>query len=598
VTLLMSQAPQYWRNADELFLLVRDLAAAHDALREYLVATETIGRLTLFVAGEKAIDIVKERFLGVTLEQPPPDADAQAKAAFYASQAQIVAAAAQAYSLPDFMYLLEAIAALVDVHQVTKSELLESDDYQRPDLSPPAKAALAAIFADHCGQLGPAVGMGAVELTGYLDTCGSITSNIKFQVQQILNKYDTTSDGRLSQVGFLQYYCDCAMTRPKEVWANLHACGFRNDLTRGDMSQQGGAQPLDEIMQRPRLSVPPVSMEALVSFSFYQAANDSGGGGDGPILQRVCLSNESASQTILHSCLHELSNAVPGYHGENTVDLVKYMFEQMLELDDPLVEKRVETILISEQLSVITFATMHFQSLLSSHQAQQQGQQQTQANFNQDMQSRQVVDRYIGVMRTLLKCPHAARYLNECQQRWTWMKEWQNHPVSGHLVQGYHDSAPKQIELTEAGAEEVNGIYTMEGQCDNAPKYVKMGSMDDQNDQFVLYRCKLQNNQHQWYISIVQVGQQPGTVEDVDFYYAPSMTRPGQDDGYEDPPGKGWVPLPKHGVAPPPNIYTLHSDEEGDLQDDESEEGSLSGDQPPMRNDGHLSDGDGGSPGY
>ena len=39
------------------------------------------------------------------------------------------------------------------------------------------------------------------------------------------------------------------------------------------------------------------------------------------------------------------------------------------------------------------------------------------------------------------------------------------------------------------------------------------------------------------------------------------------------------MPLPKHGVAPPPNIYTLHSDEEGDLQDDESEEGSLSGDQ-------------------
>ena len=53
----------------------------HHLVVRYLVATEMIGRLTLFVAGEKAIDIVKERFLGVTLEQPSPDADAQTKAA-------------------------------------------------------------------------------------------------------------------------------------------------------------------------------------------------------------------------------------------------------------------------------------------------------------------------------------------------------------------------------------------------------------------------------------------------------------------------------------------------------------------------------------
>ena len=32
---MLSQVPQYWRNADELFLLIRDLAATDDALREY-----------------------------------------------------------------------------------------------------------------------------------------------------------------------------------------------------------------------------------------------------------------------------------------------------------------------------------------------------------------------------------------------------------------------------------------------------------------------------------------------------------------------------------------------------------------------------------
>mmetsp|Transcript_24439 Transcript_24439/g.56365 ORF Transcript_24439/g.56365 Transcript_24439/m.56365 type:complete len:3222 (+) Transcript_24439:123-9788(+) len=569
VTELMSQAPQYWRNADELFLLVRDLAASNDALREYMVGTEMIARLSLFVAGEKATEVIKGRFLPHSFEPPAPDLDPQARAAFYASQQQIVAAAAAAYSLPDFMYLLEAIAALVDVHQVTKAELLECDDYQRADLTPGAKAALAAVFADNCGQLGPMAGMGQNDLAAYLEQCGSASSNIRFQVQSILAKYDTTNEGRLSQAGFFSYYCESALTRPKEVWHNLHAAGFRNDLTRGDMSQQGGAQPLDEIMQRPSLSLPPVSMEALTSFTFYQAANDSGGGGDGPILQRVCLNDNGASQTILQACLGELSNAAPGWHGENTVTLVKFMLEQMLELDDPYVQARLETILISDNLSVLVYATVHYNSLVNSYQAQQQGQEQTQANFNQDMQSRQVVERYIGVMRTLLKCPHAARYLNECQPRWDWMRDWQQHPVSGNY-QSYHEVSPKQVELSSAGADDVNGIYTYDGTCDNAPKYVKSGGGGgvEGDDQFVLYRCKLQDNQHQWYISIVQAGQQPGTNEDVDFYYAPSISRQGYEEGYEaNPPEKGWVALPPKGFSPAPEIYLITSDDEADEAD-------------------------------
>ena len=56
----------------------------------------------------------------------------------------------------------------------------------------------------------------------------------------------------------------------------------------------------------------------------------------------------------------------------------------------------------------------------------------------------------------------------------------------------------------------MNGIYTYDGTCDNAPKYVKSGGSggSEGEDQFVLYRCKLQGNAHQWYISIVQVSEQ------------------------------------------------------------------------------------------
>ena len=37
----------------------------------------------------------------------------------------------------------------------------------------------------------------------------------------------------------------------------------------------------------------------------------------------------------------------------------------------------------------------------------------------------------------------------------------------------------------------------LRGKCDNAPKYVKDTGTPGE-DELVLYRCKLQNNQHQW----------------------------------------------------------------------------------------------------
>ena len=70
----------------------------------------------------------------------------------------------------------------------------------------------------------------------------------------------------------------------------------------------------------------------------------------------------------------------------------------------------------------------------------------------------------------------------------------------------------------------------------------------------------------------MQAGQQPGTVEDIDFYYAPSMSKPGYEDAYEaHPPDRGWQPLPKHGLAPPPTVYVMHSDDEVDEESDDDQ---------------------------
>mmetsp|Transcript_22175 Transcript_22175/g.34309 ORF Transcript_22175/g.34309 Transcript_22175/m.34309 type:complete len:162 (-) Transcript_22175:598-1083(-) len=65
-----------------------------------------------------------------------------------------------------------------------------------------------------------------------------------------------------------------------------------------------------------------------------------------------------------------------------------------------------------------------------------------------------------------------------------------------------------------------------------------MSSMSAENpDVFTLYRCKMNNGSHQWYISIVPPNKQPGTNADIDFYYAPSRARTG---GFETPP-QDWL---------------------------------------------------------
>lgn len=51
-------------------------------------------------------------------------------------------------------------------------------------------------------------------------------------MRAILERFQTNGDSRLSAEGFLQYQADQAWHNPKSVWKDLHAFGYRNDLTR------------------------------------------------------------------------------------------------------------------------------------------------------------------------------------------------------------------------------------------------------------------------------------------------------------------------------------------------------------------------------
>jgi ubiquitin C-terminal hydrolase len=190
---LLPEANRHWRHADELFLLFRDVAKHSDVVRDYLVRSELVALLVIFVVGERAPPSLRNIF--------PPHFVAEAS-----------------HHNPDFLYLLEAVATLVGVPQIQKLPLLEepaSDSmYSDYRLTTEATRALTAIFQENSRQSG----MSPPDISKYLEGCNTSPQTVStFQIKSLLQKYDTLPDGRLSLHGFLSYYRDTALYNQKQV---------------------------------------------------------------------------------------------------------------------------------------------------------------------------------------------------------------------------------------------------------------------------------------------------------------------------------------------------------------------------------------------
>lgn len=80
------------------------------------------------------------------------------------------------------------------------------------------KEALTTIFKEnsHYG------GMDSRDIINYMDRVHDSDDSVQkvtaLQVRSMLDRYDTTNDGRLALTGFLRYYADTALYQPKSVW--------------------------------------------------------------------------------------------------------------------------------------------------------------------------------------------------------------------------------------------------------------------------------------------------------------------------------------------------------------------------------------------
>jgi hypothetical protein len=126
--------------------------------------------------------------------------------------------------------VFEAIAALLGVPQIRKVNLLHEKSYWESELVQEAKDAFNLIF-NEVSRNGV---MDNLEITQYLERVNG-NANQKANavtMRTMLDRFGNNLDGKLYLEGFLLYQADVASYNPKQVWKELNAFGFRNDLSR------------------------------------------------------------------------------------------------------------------------------------------------------------------------------------------------------------------------------------------------------------------------------------------------------------------------------------------------------------------------------
>lgn len=126
-----------------------------------------------------------------------------------------------------------------------------------------------------------------------------------------------------------------------------------------------------------------------------------------------------------------------------------------------------------------------------------------------------------------------------------------------------------RVIVDGAGTKEVNGEYTFLTIRANAGFYERTTTFQDKTVRFTLYKCSLRSGGFQWFISITPPGHEPGTNQDIDFYFSHSKH------GDYLPPTT-WYRLQQsqNGAEPAPRVQVVpaegNDDEDGvDVQDNE-----------------------------
>lgn len=188
------------RNADEIYVLIRDLAS----IPALCTAFKTVGMvsfLSYFIMPDQVPVIIRNLYEKYMTPKQQQQQQQQNYRVEYTHLLQSV---------------FEAIAALLGVPQIRKVNLLHEKSYWESELVAEAKDAFTQIF-NEVSRNGV---IETLEATQYLERVSGSTNskNTAVLVRSMLDRFGSHLDGKLYLDGFLQYQADVASYNPKQVW--------------------------------------------------------------------------------------------------------------------------------------------------------------------------------------------------------------------------------------------------------------------------------------------------------------------------------------------------------------------------------------------
>lgn len=118
------------------------------------------------------------------------------------------------------------------------------------------------------------------------------------------------------------------------------------------------------------------------------------------------------------------------------------------------------------------------------------------------------------------------------------------------------------VVVEGAGVPEVDGEYLFAAVKNSAGQYERRGPYGDVPDaRFAMYKCSLKNGGFQWFLSITPPSMDPGTTQDLDFYYATAKAA-------DKLPSAHWHSMNISTTRPPaPRVECIRADPDETLLD-------------------------------
>lgn len=271
---MLVDVPSHVRNSDEFFILLRELASI-PSIAQYMIDDEVIARIAYFIAPDRAPDPIKEIYLSRTSVSKLMPGDCNILGGI----------------------VFEVISTLLGVPPLPKWHLFTDDS--NVELTPAVITALTTMFFESSHN----EGMDSRDIYNYMDKIHknddvSTPKVTNVQVRSILDKYETTTDGRLSLAGFLDYYAETAKTYPRSVWKDLKAFNFQSNLVRTTPNEMA-LHDHDGNVISPLPAMPTFSVQSLINMALFEAGYSTSESTAITILQRLCYGNVHISLALI-----------------------------------------------------------------------------------------------------------------------------------------------------------------------------------------------------------------------------------------------------------------------------------------------------------